>query len=933
MSEAVLLTGATGFLGTRIARQLIENTNADVIVLVRAASEESSLHRLRRFWWQHPDLLKEIGCRICVEYGDLGKRNLGRTKAELEGIADRITRVVHCAADLRLDGPIYEMRSVNVDGTAVLLDMARRAKGRQGFSHFLYVSTAYVAGRKNGHISEDVIPDHPGFANNYEMTKCEAERIVLSASQELQVTVVRPGMVVGDSKSGSITTFNTVYYPLRLYMTGDLRVLPIRSDQKLNIVPVDYVAEGIRVLIFETQASGTIFHLTAPYDSLPRADEFMKTARMWAANHLKVVLPRLLYFPIPAPFLKRIAGLMKAIHPRSAKFWRNIELLIPYMNDSKRFSRMNTDAVFGSYVLEWQEFVPRLFSFAAYHGFLNRLPRTVHEQLFARLSSKSRPVSFSDIGAEQTIPKTSTEMRQDTVKACAALKKIGIRKGDRVVIIGSNSSRYLILDTAIGLLGAVSVPLYITTPADDIDRILTDVSCRMLCVGSREIFDRIHTRKLPIPVVSFEDASWNTSSEELVSWETFLGSGEGASRIPENQISYDDIATIRYSSGTTGVPRGIAFTHGQLVWMAEAVSALPPWRTRIQPIHYLSFLPMNHVVEGILALYSPYYAPAPLTIAFIEDLHTVSAALPIIRPTVFFSVPRLYEKLWWYFMNSFGGKVYRNLNPGFRNYGLRTCIRRGLLRRAGLDRCDMLIVGSAVMDNGLLESYHELGIEIHNAYGLTEAPLITINRYGSNRIGTVGTPLPDTEIRCDDSGQILVRGPQIAHSSGNMTNIGSTSEWFSTGDTGIIEEDGYLVLTGRLQDVMITSYGKNVHPHRVEMLMNQIPGIMFALLVGDGKPFCTAILWIEKSTLDMSYFAGIERAMTVLKQQVPKPEQPKRWAILSNDLSIDNGALTPNLKLRKRVVLERNTDIIDALYDASPMPERVMYIGGIDEDI
>lgn len=211
-------------------------------------------------------------------------------------------------------------------------------------------------------------------------------------------------------------------------------------------------------------------------------------------------------------------------------------------------------------------------------------------------------------------------------------------------------------------------------------------------------------------------------------------------------VGFGDIATLRYTSGTTGRPKGVVFRHDNLRWMAESLASLPPWKARNRPVSYLSFLPMNHVVEGILGTYSPYYAPARLDIYFLENLRDLRKTLPKVRPVIFFSVPRVYEKAWEAFRQSGLGRLYLAATArvpsgpggtpaagggGLAARPLRSVARRAFLRRTGFDRCSQLIVGSAPSSEDLLGAYRGLGIELHNAYGLTEAPLVTMNRPGS----------------------------------------------------------------------------------------------------------------------------------------------------------------------------------------------------------
>jgi long-chain acyl-CoA synthetase len=344
------------------------------------------------------------------------------------------------------------------------------------------------------------------------------------------------------------------------------------------------------------------------------------------------------------------------------------------------------------------------------------------------------------------------------------------------------------------------------------------------------------------------------------------------------------------------------------------MASLVPWSVRTRPVRYLSFLPMNHVVEGILGTYSAYNLPAPVEVTFLEDFRRVASTLPTVWPTVFFSVPRLYQKVWEELGRSAIGGQYQRLREGLLRHALRPAVRRMVLRRAGLDRCAQLIAGSAPVDDQLLLSFRQLGVEIHNAYGLTEAPLVTLNRLGRNRIETVGEPLPETEIRIAGNGEVLVRGPQVTAGYLDEDEQPVRDGWLSTGDLGHLTEDGWLVLDGRKKDLLKTAYGKYLQPSKIEAMLRRIPGVTEAMVVGEGRSFCAALLWVE-GTCDA---AMIDAALIDANRRLSHPEQVKRWAVLPNDLSIEGGDLTANLKLKRHPVEVRFRGVIDSLYEEHP---------------
>jgi long-chain acyl-CoA synthetase len=243
----------------------------------------------------------------------------------------------------------------------------------------------------------------------------------------------------------------------------------------------------------------------------------------------------------------------------------------------------------------------------------------------------------------------------------------------------------------------------------------------------------------------------------------------------------------------------------------------------------------------------------------------------------------------------------------------RALLRRALLRRAGLDRCTQLIVGSAPASPDLLGRLRDLGVEVHDAYGLTEAPLVTLNRHGRNRIGTVGEPLPQTAVRIAADGEVLVRGPQVTP---GYVDAGMDQPfrdgWLATGDLGHLTADGFLVIDGRKKELLKTAYGKYLHPARVEAMLRELPGVAEAMVVGEGRPYCAALLWVDPPDGPP---AGLAEAIAGVNARLEHPQQVRRWAVLPNDLSVERGDLTSNLKLRRAVVAERLRAEIAALYE------------------
>lgn len=932
MNLVVLLTGATGFLGTYIAEALCFTTDARLIVLVRSVDEQTAIRRMQRAWWDHQELVQQIGKRIDVIAGDVTYPDLQLDVTAYRELTETVTHIIHAAADLRLHAPLEQMRLVNVAGTQNMLRLAGCIHRHHGLQRFSHVSTAYVAGKRQGAVSEDDLADAFGFNNAYEQSKFEAEQLVRNTHFQLPVSVFRPGMIVGHSKTGAVKTFNTLYYPLRLYLAGHLRLIPVNPSLCVNMVPVDYVASAIVHATIAPSAVGTTFHLTAPNEMLPTVRELIDAVRTWATECLQTKPPKPVYLPLP---LHQSAVLLPGTLGK-------LQSLAGYFHEQRVYSRENADRFYGPYPHQWRTMLPQLLEYATQHGFLHRSERTVHEQLLFRLNSKSRPVVFADIVGNRTVPVSAGQMRREINAIAASLSAFGIKPGDLVAITGLNSTRHVAINAAIGLIGAVSVPLYYTSPPQEIAAIVADSGAKLLLVGSPKMLPQLGELAKSTPVVSFCRDPIPDSAQAITSWEAFLQQGADH---PEPQLPLvlpDDPATVCYTSGTTGMPKGVVFTHRQLRWMAENIAALPPWPQRNKTIRYISFLPLSHVVEGILGAYAPYYAPAALRMFYLEQFSQLPTALRLAQPTFFFSVPRFYEKLWEKAVQNplirlfagrkarsprvgrlFAGRkarpprvdqisTSRNTLPGY----ISRMLGRLVLWRAGLHRCGYLVVGSAPVSEQLLCNLAQLGIAVHNAYGLTEAPLITINRPGHNQLHTVGAPLPQTQLSISPSGEILVCGPQVAaHYHGNAQSKPLLdADWLRTGDLGRLNPDGHLVVEGRQKDIIVTAYGKNIAPGKIETMLRQLPGIQEALLIGEGRPYCTAILWMDKNSAHAEW-EEFDQQIAAINTQLSHPEQVKRWLVLPYHLTVETGELTANLKLRRDVVVRKLAAQIADLYD------------------
>ncbi|MBR1633498.1 MAG: AMP-binding protein [Lachnospiraceae bacterium] len=897
--ETILLTGATGFLGTELAARLLAMpVSVKLYALVRASDDEEAAFRLRQAWYHDKNLFDAVGRQVVPIPGDFTVSRLGLPRALCQTLWNETTLALHAGAEIGFQKNRRALDATNVHGTRQMLSFASKMKRLRRFVH---ISTAYVAGQQNGAILEDA-PMGTTFSSLYEKSKAQAERLVRASS--LPFSICRPGMIVGRSDNGWIKSFNTIYYILKLLLLGKLPVLPIRPETPLNIVPVDYVADAVARIGFSEDALGKTFHLTCPKDAVPQAGELVRYVRHWAKRHLSVRLPRPVFAPVPS--LKQVGLLYNRKETnRHKNFLTNFLTLLPYFYGGQDFDRTNTDELLGSYPLRWQDFIDPLLTFACRKNFMRQTGQTVFEQARVRRASQRYPITYYDMTADGIHKRSGSEVNRRIDDIVDALWAWGVRKGDRIALTGINSVDYMTLEHAIGLLGAVSVPIYYTTPAPETALLLRQSGASWYFIGDKRMMAQVDLLETSARMVSFSEAQ-TVRNPGVMRWETFLDKADAPA--PPQHPDPLNLATIRYTSGTTGNPKGVMFCFGQLAWMGEAMAGLLDWKERNQSLRYLSFLPLSHVVEGILAAYAPYYLLARVDYYYLHSFDTLSAALPRVRPTVFFSVPRFYEKLWEQIASSRPGKIWLHANKGVLRQSLAVPLRKAALCKAGLDACGQLIVGSAPIQKALLLRFRALGIEIHNAYGQTEAPLIAINRPGDNIIPTIGTPLPETTVTRATGGELIVTGPQVAMGYYGMETDAIQNGVLKTGDLGILHRNGHITLRGRKKELIVTAYGKNISIPKLEERLKSIPGVFEAVLIGENRPYCTALLWLDREIADL------DAEVTRINHTLSHPEQIRRYRVISRPLGISDGELTPNLKVKRANVEAHFAQEIEEMY-------------------
>lgn len=564
-------------------------------------------------------------------------------------------------------------------------------------------------------------------------------------------------------------------------------------------------------------------------------------------------------------------------------------------------------------------------------------------------------------------PISSAELLRRVAGLSMALVELGVKPGDRVALFAANRPEWHIADLAIIGAGAVTVPIYFHESVERLTYILRHSEAKAAFVAGADQLKKLLSCR---PQTSLEQIIVADTGTELpaecLRYETLIVSAGGAEiaafRMRASQVLPGQLCTIIYTSGTTGEPKGVMLTHANLSSNITDSCANFDFRPSLDIA--LSFLPLAHVYGRMLDY---IYLFNGVTVAYVESPDLVAQALLEVRPTVIAAVPRFFEKIY-----------ARLMEQGSKATGLKRKLfdwAMEVARRAAPWRCSgqpaslglklqwaladkvvyskiragtggelrMVFSGGAPLSKGLAEVFWSIGIPIYQGYGLTETSPILTSNYPENRLGSSGKPIPNVVIRIAQDGEILAKGPCVMQ--GYYKNADATREavdkdgWFHTGDIGHLDSDNYLFITDRKKDLIKTAGGKFVAPQPIENALKTSPYILNAMLVGDQRRFVVALVVPNSSTVSAKAQANgvrfqsnedmadhpwvrslIENEISRLTGNLGQWETIKRFALLPEDFTFDNGSLTFTLKLKRRVVEQKYKDVIDKLYADSREP-------------
>ena len=548
------------------------------------------------------------------------------------------------------------------------------------------------------------------------------------------------------------------------------------------------------------------------------------------------------------------------------------------------------------------------------------------------------------------------------------LTAMGLQRGDRVVIMSETRPEWLATDMAILTAGGVTVPIYPTLSAVQAQYIVQDSGARYAFVSTRDQAAKLqkvrHALRSLEVIVLFDAHEAPTGS--LVSLEEVAARGH-ARMVAEWGVAKDfkerareiephDLATIIYTSGTTGEPKGVMLTHDNMMSNVRSCNSVLPMSPEDVA---LSFLPLSHAFERTVAY---IYLSNGMSIVYAEAIDTLARDLLLARPTVMTAVPRVFEKFHsrvlegvaqqpalrraiFNWAKGLGERRARGLKAGRRpNAGILHAVAERLVyakvraRMGG--RLNYFVSGSAPLPKFVGEFFYAIGLPILEGYGLTEtAPVLTVNPYDAPKFGTVGKAIPEVELRIDEDGEILARGPNIMPGYYNKPDatraVLDPDGWFHTGDIGAIDDEGYLAITDRKKDLIVTSGGKKLAPQPIETRLKSHPLVGEAVLIGERRKYPAILIVPDFAALDRrlrelgrpeetdrarlierpDVVALYQELIDALNRDLAQFERIKKVALLPREFAITTGELTPTLKVRRRAIEDTWRQVIEKLYE------------------
>ena len=577
--------------------------------------------------------------------------------------------------------------------------------------------------------------------------------------------------------------------------------------------------------------------------------------------------------------------------------------------------------------------------------------------------AKEPALSFKDSNGEINTD-TWSDYYEFVMSISKSLIAHGFKPGDKGAIYSYNRKEWFGCYSALQMINGVAVAVYHTSSPSEVEWVVGNSESKIVFIGNNPN-DNGEKEKMPIhrlssildnlgsvELIVIMDGVEKIDHQKVITWEDFIAKGKDVSDSDvldaNNKIELNDSCSLIYTSGTTGNPKGVELTHNNFKFQLDSVLKVMAFN---QGEKYVSWLPLAHVFGQLVD--NHYWVRRALHMTIVDSpLNTIDYAKEV-QPHLFISVPRIYEKVYANLIAAIESKAI--LKIGLKIPGLSSLLKKKLKAAAGFSNTRFAISGAAPINPDILQLFQQLDIPLFEGYGMTENTAgATLNYHGNNKIGSVGKAVIDTEVKIASDGEVLIHGEHVM--KGYYKNKEATNEtiidgWLHTGDVGKIDEDGFLFITGRMKEIYVSSSGKNVAPLVIEETMKSIPLVSQCYLVGDGRKFCSALITLDMGIIlrdklgvdpnnipkdpikqnemivekgkTLSDYTDSEEVFNEIKEKIDEmnlkfssPEQIKKFTILPRDFSIDDGELTPTLKIRRKIINDNWSKEIDNMYSS-----------------
>jgi long-chain acyl-CoA synthetase len=572
---------------------------------------------------------------------------------------------------------------------------------------------------------------------------------------------------------------------------------------------------------------------------------------------------------------------------------------------------------------------------------------TIPHRVLKQAAEKPSTIAYQTKANGRWQPTTWKTYGDQIRTAARAMIALGLPRGGKVAILGFNRAEWTIFDHAAMMAGGCPAGIYTTCSPDEVAYIIHHSESALVLVENADQLAKVRAKRAELPllkwIVVMQGATF-TPADDTLAWDAFMAKGDGDNAELDRRLASlqdRDLATLIYTSGTTGPPKGVMLSHKNLVWTSDTLLDIGGRREDVS----LSYLPLSHIAEQMCTLHMP--ATAGTTVYFAESIDKVPDNLKEARPTAFFGVPRIWEK----FHAGLAAKLAEATGTKKRlvdwargvckrvnehrdrgeavprmldlQYRLATKLVISKIKAAiGFDRAERLYSGAAPIAPDVLEFMSSIDLPILEIYGQSEdSGPTSCNLVGRTKLGSVGVAIPGLEVRIADDGEICVRGPNVF--LGYYKETEATAEtlvdgWLHSGDLGAFDKDGFLTITGRKKEIIITAGGKNISPKNIEAMIKSSPLVGEAVVIGDRRKYLTALITLEptaaKQVAADEARAQVQAAIDKANEALARVEQVKKFSILPKPFGVDSGELTPTLKIKRKAVAQLYAREIESMY-------------------